>query len=103
MLASKIRAAGDPEKRQEHRFASNPNDAVVHVPGRSTPLTAIIVDVSKSGLKLEVGEALSAGTELRVDMPRLVVAGDVRYCRELGEPGSFSIGVQIREVTERSR
>ena len=59
--------------------------------------TAIIVDVSRSGLHLELETPLPTGIEVKVEFDDLVILGEVLN-RGSGELGHYRIGVRIREV-----
>ena len=58
---------------------------------------AIVVDVSRSGLQLEVETPLPTGTEVKVEFDDLVILGEVLNQRS-GELGHYRIGVKIRQV-----
>jgi hypothetical protein len=60
---------------------------------------AIIVDVSRSGLQIELETPLPTGIEVKVEFNGLIVVGEVLTHR-LHEAGRYRIGVQIREVAE---
>jgi PilZ domain len=62
-------------------------------------MSATVVDISKGGLRLEMETMIARGTRLEVMItkPRsLVVLGDVRYCRRVGE--LFHAGVLMENL-----
>jgi len=62
------------------------------VPGRV--LAASIRDVSRTGLRLELHQAIERGVNVKVVLPRdVVVFGQVRYSKPAGD--RFHIGIQI--------
>ena len=58
---------------------------------------AIIFDVSRSGLQLEVETPLPTGTEVKLEFDDLVILGEVLN-QGSGELAHYRIGVRIREV-----
>ena len=58
---------------------------------------AIIVDVSRSGLQLDVETPLPTGIEVKVEFDDLVIVGEILNQRS-GDLGHYRIGVKIREV-----
>jgi hypothetical protein len=90
-------AAGGLERRQEARY---PTQDVVEVrilimDGPLLPAT--IIDVSRSGLRLQMSTSLGKGMRLEIVYPRtIVIFGEVRYCRRQGS--IFHAGVLIEDV-----
>ncbi len=60
---------------------------------------AIIFDVSRSGLQLEMEAPLPTGIEVKVEFNDLVILGEVLNQRS-GELAHYRIGVTIREVVQ---
>ena len=85
------------DRRSEPRFVTNGRG---HVTALGVPTygkyAAIIVDVSRSGLQLDVETPLPTGIEVKVEFDDLVIVGDVLNQR--CELGRYRIGVKIREV-----
>lgn len=83
------------ERRAESRY---PTDNIVEVwimldPNSSQQ--AKVLNVSRSGLRLELRRALPVGTAVEVITPlKLRVLGVIRYCRQSGEV--FHAGVRIQ-------
>lgn len=89
------------EKRRERRYPTNDPVEVRVFPSITTPIPATIVDVSRSGMKLELVTPLAAGgTRIEVTMPasRATVLGTVRYCRRVGTV--YHVGVLIENVVQ---
>jgi hypothetical protein len=88
----------DIDRRMEPRFMTNGRG---HVTALGAPTygkyAAIIFDVSRSGLHLEMETPLPTGIEVKVEFNDLVILGEVLNQRS-GELGHHRIGVRIREV-----
>src|SRR5258708_30309070 len=84
--------------RMEHRFMTNGSGQVTAL-GAPTygKYAAIIFDVSRSALQLEMETPLPTGIEVKVEFDDLVILGEVLNQRS-GELGHYRIGVKIREV-----
>lgn len=86
------------EKRREIRYpASEPAEVRLLHSGRD-PVRATIVNVSRSGMRLEVESALPRGSriEITTSSRKLVVFGEIRYCGRAS--GGFHVGVLIEGV-----
>ena len=68
------------------------------LPSNGEHLAATIVDISKSGLRLELGSTLLKGSrvEITTSPRKLIIFGEVRYCRRVG--GIFNAGILIEGV-----
>jgi hypothetical protein len=87
------------EKRREPRYPCKDAVAVriLSVAPRHFPAT--VLDVSRSGLRLEVAIPIAKGSEIEVTArSQIVIFGEVRYCRRAGD--SFYAGVLIRDVIQ---
>jgi hypothetical protein len=86
-----------PIRRAEPRFPSYGHGelAVIH-PARPERLKARIVDVSRSGLQVEISEPVESGSSIELRLPNISVLGQVGSCRA-HDSGSYRLGV----VTER--
>ncbi len=56
---------------------------------------ARIVEISRGGLKLSVGERFLTGSSVQIVAERRIFNGKVRYCRSAS--GSFHIGIELAE------
>ena len=97
--ASKARWAGPAvpdrlERRQEARYSTH-DPATVSVPYlKIAGLAAVVLDVSRSGLRLELPQAIGRGMQVEIKLsPQLVIRGEVRYCRRTGTV--FHAGVLV--------
>lgn len=88
------------EKRRERRYPTNDPVKVRTSPYTAAPIPAKIVDVSRSGMKLELVTPLQRDARIEVLMPftKLVVFGEVRYCRRSG--AVYHAGVLIENVVQ---
>ena len=84
------------EKRKEARYPAN--DVVeFRVLPDGHLLRATIIDVSRSGLRLELEAALTKHLTIEIfTASKLTIVGEVRYCRKCS--GVYHAGVQIQEV-----
>lgn len=90
-------AAG--EQRSEVR---TPTDAAAEIrmisPFHGSTIPAKIADVSRSGLKVRIGQHLQKGTVIQIRLDRYYVMGEVRYCIPADSPETFLAGVKIEDV-----
>jgi len=97
---SGVRDKGD--RRLEPRYRCNERAEVRILSGETPPLPAMVLDISRSGLRLEIAVALSNGQAVQIMLQReVIVFGRVRYNRRAGE--AFHIGVRIDDVFYASR
>jgi len=94
---SLVEDASSRERRRDARYPTN-DPADVEVLGvNPRHLSAVVLDVSKSGLRIEVHERIGPGSEVRIRLPReAVIQGEVRYCRRAGT--GFHVGILIAQV-----
>lgn len=92
-------AANHREKRKERRYPTN-DPAEVRVIPDSMSLSATVIDVSRSGMRIELATPVPKGVRIEILMPtsRVVVFGEVRYCRRYGE--AYHAGVMIEDVVQ---
>lgn len=92
-------AAPVAEKRREPRYPCNDAVAVRVMSLGPRHFPATVLDVSRSGLRLEIATPIAKGSEIEVAArSQIVVFGEVRYCRRAGD--SFHVGVLIRDVVQ---
>ena len=86
------------DKRKETRYPTNDAAEVRVLPSDGQNFPATIIDISKSGLRLELSAPLLKGRriEIMTTARKLVIFGEVRYCRRVG--GVFHAGVLIEGV-----
>lgn len=90
------------EKRREPRYPCHDAVAlrVMSLGPRHFPAT--VLDVSRSGLCLEISTPIAKGSEVEVTaLSQIAVFGEVRYCRRAGD--AFHVGVLIRDVVQSHR
>ena len=85
------------ERRREPRYPCNdPVEVRIISPGGPC-FPATVLDVSRSGLRLELGARIAKGSEMEVTVRgHVVIFGEIRYCRRTGD--SFHAGILIRDV-----
>ena len=86
------------EKRREARYPTNDPAHVQVLPSNGVWLPCTVVDISRSGLRLELETSLAKNTRIEIMIaPRhVVIFGEVRYCRMSGD--RFQAGVLIEGV-----
>jgi anti-sigma factor RsiW len=90
-------APGRREQRQELRFPTEAPAVLRYInPVRDNRLPAQVLDVSRSGLKIETREFILPGTLVLIRARRMQIFGEVRYC-VCGESG-FRAGIRIERV-----
>src|SRR5580698_8184706 len=69
--------------------------------GRTFKGTALLEDISRSGMCLQFEIPVEVGTQMQVHCPGELLTGDVRYCvyREIG----YFVGVELEETALWSR
>jgi len=86
--------------RKEPRFrAAGIADVKVVNPAAGLRLSAAIVDVSRSGLQIEVDEPLNSGSGVEIRLSESVVMGEVCNCRPYGE-GRYRAGILTIRIVE---
>ena len=86
------------ETRSEPRFPVN-TTAVLRVlsdAGASVPHVAM-VDVSKSGMRVECAQFLCHGSQVSIEIRELTIVGTVQNCTEI-RAGLFGFGIKIRDA-----
>jgi hypothetical protein len=85
------------ERRRETRYPTQDAAEVEVRHGEILRMPAMVVDVSRSGLRLELPAAVGRGEQVKINLPRqVVILGEVRYCRRSGMV--FYAGVLILDV-----
>jgi hypothetical protein len=89
------------EHRKEARYPTHDAAEVRVLPSNGRHLQATIVDISKSGVRLELGMTLLKGSRVEItSRGKLVIFGEVRYCRRVG--GVYQAGILIEGVVTPS-
>ena len=86
------------ERRRDTRYPTSEPAEVEIFPREVVVSAAMILDVSRSGLRLEVKREVPTGACIRVRILKthLTIFGEVRYCRQVAE--AFHVGVLIEEM-----
>ena len=103
---SKLSVSGTPigkappsEKRREPRYPCNDAVAVRVLSIGTRHYPATVLDVSRSGVRLELYIPIAKGSEVEITArSQAVIFGEIRYCRRAGD--SFHAGVLIRDVIQ---
>lgn len=89
---------GMENRRSEPRFlADQPVTVTVMNTAKEESGAGRIVDFSASGIGLEIEFSVEPGSKVRVQWPRGLVLGEIRYCLEKA-PRNFRAGLMITEV-----
>ena len=62
---------------------------------------ALVIDISRSGLRAECPRFLGHGSQVSVETKELTVVGTVQNCTEI-RSGLFGVGLEISEMTPRT-
>jgi hypothetical protein len=93
--ASNVRPISD--KRREARYPCNDPASVRVLNGSGGFFPATVLDVSRSGLRLEITVGLEKGMQVEITLPgEVIVFGEVRYCRHAALV--YQAGVFIEDV-----
>src|SRR5438552_12103149 len=86
------------EKRGEARYPTDDAAEVQILPSNGIRLPATVIDISKSGLRVELETMLAKymRVEVMITPRKLVIFGEVRYCRRSG--GRFQAGIFIEGI-----
>lgn len=100
MKTQRATALAVQEKRRERRYPTNDPVHVRKFPFAADTIPAKIVDVSRSGMKLELGTPLLRDVKVEVTMlaSKAVIFGEVRHCRRSG--AVYHAGVLIEDVVQ---
>lgn len=75
--------------------------ATVGLPGSNTPIHAIVVDMSQSGLGLLLSKPVSTGISALVDLGHGIAFGEIRYCQPVSRR-RFRAGFLVEEFLYRA-
>jgi PilZ domain len=81
------------ERRSEARYRTQDPAEIEILPGPGDPFYGMILDVSRSGLRVALRRRIDRGEQVRVKLHRNVIFGEVRYCRAV--PEGFQAGLKI--------
>lgn len=85
------------ERRREPRYPACEIVEVQVIGASGGRFPGTMLDISRSGLKIEVGKPLSQGAYLEILLPtRAIIIGEARYCRSKNR--LYHVGVKIEGV-----
>ena len=85
------------ERRSEPRYPACEIVEVQVIGASGGRFPGTMLDISRSGLKIEVGKPLSQGAYLEILLPsRAIIIGEARYCRSKNK--LYHVGVRIEGV-----
>jgi len=85
------------EKRRDLRYPSHVSVEVRIFPSDGSRIAATLVDVSLSGLQLEIDVTLPKGAQIEILLStQLAVFGEVRHCRRVG--AKYRAGILILQA-----
>ncbi|MGA2185001.1 MAG: PilZ domain-containing protein [Bryobacteraceae bacterium] len=88
------------ERRRDARYPTNDLAEIRILPDDSPRRKVTVLDVSRSGMKLELSTQLWTDAQVEVILPhQMVIFGEVRYCRRVD--GIFQAGVLIHDVIDQ--
>lgn len=85
------------EKRREARYLCRDPAEVRAISWGSAYLPATVLDISRSGLRLEIATGIANNVDIEIKLPgRAVIFGAVRYLQRMKH--AYHIGVEIMDV-----
>lgn len=89
-----ILLARDADRRSETRTPVDLH-ALLHIAGSLTAIPVRVIDLSVSGLGLELPTAVALGASVRVELGTGTAIGEIRHCE--GSSPSFRAGIRMSE------
>ena len=89
------------DRRKESRNPVNEPATVTTLEGTVSSLPARVLDFSRSGLRVRVQSPLWTGMQIKVDMEKAILFGEVRYCRCPPAEAGYDVGVRIDQVISK--
>jgi hypothetical protein len=84
------------ERRREVRYETSDPVQVYFLDLGGLSLPGVVRDISRSGLRVEIGIPLVQGARLKIRLRNHSIFGEVRYCRK--GMGGYHAGVAIDDV-----
>jgi hypothetical protein len=100
-LKKETKANTAADRRREVRLPCSVTAVRAHMDEHDAPVTAELVEVSSTGMKLHVAEPIPVGTRLTIDTGGMTVMGDVRFC-EMHSEQSYTVGLMMFDVRAQS-
>jgi hypothetical protein len=85
------------ERRRENRYYTGNCHADILLGGADTSVPGLVMDVSRSGMRVRSDCHLAAQRSVRVRVGNMNVTGWVRYCTSNSD-GTFDTGVLINHI-----
>ena len=96
-FAESVTDTSPDEKRREARYPCDDPAEVRILPGDGSRVPATVVDVSRSGMRLQLAIPVTKGSQIEIFLPKqVVIFGQVRHCKRSGD--TYHAGVLIQEV-----
>jgi hypothetical protein len=84
-------------RRREPRYPTTDAAEVMILSDSPLPLSARVLDVSQSGLRVSLPTSLKEGTNVKITFRRpAIILGKVRHCKRVGD--LFHVGIEIHDV-----
>lgn len=83
------------EKRANPRINATSVVTVTNLSRASQPLNALVLDISKNGMKVDMEQAHSPGDALGIALPGTLILGEVTYSHLV--EGTFETGVKVSQ------
>jgi hypothetical protein len=85
------------DRRREARYPTSDPAVVEILHGSNTELPALVLDVSRSGLRLQLKTAIARGALVKITLvQQSVIYGEVRYCRRAVQ--EYHIGILVKDL-----
>lgn len=84
------------ERRSEARYPAHDPAEIEILRGPAEPVYGMILDVSRSGLRVALTKRVDRGAHVKVKLHGNVIFGEVRYCRSVS--GAFQAGIRIQDL-----
>jgi len=95
-------SVADAERRREPRYPCNDPVEIRIVPGDGSRVAGTLKDISRSGLRIEIGVPVLKSAEIEIFLStQLSVTGRVRHCRRVG--AKYQAGILIEEAIDSSK
>ena len=85
--------------RREPRLPCNPTGVHAHLEGSGRHFIGQIVEVSRTGVQIQMDEAVPVGSVMTVEFGGTTLTGDIRHCEP--RDGHFTVGIQTNDVCHR--
>jgi hypothetical protein len=85
--------------RREARLPCDPTGVHAHLKGSGRHFTGRIVEVSRTGVQIQIDEAVPVGSVMTVEFGGTLLTGDIRHCQP--RDGRFTVGIQTADVWNR--